>query len=152
MFITNESFRSPIATLFGNTNETYWSCAELALQQSWFLLTLRQIDRSESEPWVTKRTLLLTSDDQVDQLMSIGEPDEISVESLILVSPSHINGTSNWALDVLHKVWNAHEPEHENLHASVYETRTGKRYSNSAIGTPAEELVIETLRFEISCG
>lgn len=151
MFITNEAFRSPIASLFGSTNEMYWSSAELALQHPWFLLTLRQVDRSESEPWVTKRTLLLSSDDQVEQLMSLSEPDEISVESLLIVSPSHINGTSHWAMDVVHKVWTAHEPEHESLHASVYETSSGRRYTNSALGTPAEDLVVETLKFEIPC-
>ena len=149
MFITNETFRAPINSLFGSKNETYWSSAEVALQHPWFLLTLRQVDRSESEPWVTKRTLLLSSDDQIEQLMSLGEPDSISVESLQIISPSHINGTSNWAMDVVHKVWSAHEPGHESLLISIYETISGRRYTNFALGTPVEDLLVDTLKFEI---
>lgn len=151
MFLTHEDFRSPFSSLYGDSGTNYWLNAEVAHSNFWFLLTFSQVERNECGLSASTRTVMLGSDAQIENHLSIirNEPEYFRFKSLQIVSPHHANGSSSWMMEVLDKVWTAREPEHGDQLASIYETRTGNRYCNSLLGTPLKELIVESLKFEI---
>lgn len=148
MFITHDFDRSPVHSLLGNTGDTYWHAAELALNQIWFLLSLNQVDKTESEPCGFRRTLLLSDENQVKQLVQLNDPDVATVTAVCIITPGHVNGTKQWVMESLARVWSAREPDSEHPSTSIFETKSGHRYSNSFIGTPVDQLIVKTLEFE----
>ena len=149
MFITNDTFLSPIHNAFADVGDTYWTATEVSLQTVWFLMALRFVDHSsDKEPFDVGRTLLLSNFDQVAHFLTLNDPD-LSVDSAYIVTPGHINGSQGWAMDKLVKIWNAQEPDAKDQHVTVYETRSGKRYCNSILETPVNELANQSLLFEL---
>lgn len=148
MFITNDAFQSPLHKLFGDIGDSYWTSAEIALHQIWFLMALRIVDRSDTEPFEYERTLLLSDLEQLAHFLTLDSPD-LFVRTAYIVTPGHVNGSTDWAMDELFRIWDAEEPNAEEQHIAVYETKSGKRYSHSLLGTPVKRLKIQSLRFEL---
>lgn len=148
MFITNDAFLSPIHNAFADVGDSYWTAAEVSLQTIWFLMALRFVDRSGKVPYEFGKTLLLSNVDQVAHFLTRDDPD-ISVSSAYIVTPGHVNASQGWGMDELVKVWNAQEPDATEQHVTVYETLSGKRYCDSFLETPVNELINQSLRFEL---
>lgn len=148
MFITNDAFRSPIHNAFADVGDSYWTSAEVSLHSIWFLIALRFVDRSNKEPFEFGKTLLLSNLEQVAHFLTLDDPD-LSVGSAHIVTPGHVNGSQGWAMDELTKIWNAQEPDATQQQVTIYETLSGRRYSNSCLETPVNELTNQSLLFEL---
>lgn len=145
MFIAQESFRSPTSQLFAQLGESHFSAAELALEVIWFVVACITSETHEGETYRFRRTLLLAYPEQVRAFLEA----ESEVIDIHIVTPNHVNGTAGWRMDLLTKVWNANEPKEKAAYTYVFETEAGHRYSNSAVGTPVEQLLVGDLFFEL---
>jgi len=148
MFITNDAFLSPIHNAFAGAGDSYWSSTEVSLQTIWFLMALRVVDRSDKVPFEFERTVLLSNHDQIAHFLTLDDPD-LSVNSAYIVTPGHVNGSRGWAMEELIKIWNAQEPDETEQYVAVYETVSRKRYCNSFLETPVNELTNLSLLFEL---
>lgn len=145
MFITNNAFRSPISDLLADPSETYWQATELALHHPWFLVTFRQLDLSDHEPFEIGRTVLLSNVGEMEQLINQDSGGRLVFDSIQVITPGHINGSDQWKMEPLHAAWSAQEPNVEGQTLEVYETIAGVRYVNSILGTSIDDLQMETL-------
>jgi hypothetical protein len=147
MFITNNAFYSPIHSVLADAGDSYWTAAEVALHQMWFLVALRVVDRSGNKPFELERTLLLSDIQQVAHFVSSDNSD-FSVRTVNIITPKHVNGTRDWAMEELVRIWNAQEPDASGHATPLYETKSGKRYCYSQFATPVEEMKIQSLWLE----
>lgn len=150
MFITRDAFRSPMAALFCEPGDTGWKAAELALQHTWFLVYFEQLDTSEEDGFACGRTMLFTDFRSVEQLINMGPEDGINLKSVHILTPGHVNGTDSWKMDRLSAVWLGKEPTSEYIPMDVFETISGEKYSASFAGLTADELQIESLKFNFT--
>ena len=149
MFITNDAFRSPVSALLHDSTESYWLCTELALQQTWFIVTLRQFETTDEDAAEVERTLLLSSLGQVEQVMRQNAGGLLACDSVHVITPRHVNGSEQWRMDLLSAAWVAHEPSAKGQTANIYETAAGEKYAHSHLGTPIHELQLERLLFRL---
>lgn len=147
MFITRDTFRSPMAALFCEAGDACWKAAELVLQQTWFLVNFEQVDNSEEDGFAHERTMLFTDFQSVEQLIDVSPEEGIHLRSVHILTPGHVNGTNSWKMDRLGAVWLGKEPTSEYIPMNIFETTAGDKYSASFVGLPAEELQIESLKF-----
>lgn len=148
MFITNDVFRSPMSDLFGDAGCSYWPTVELGLQQMWFLMSVREAQQGDGEIFDITRTMFVSDFHYVEEFLEVYESKkEIRLKSLHVVTPEHINGTNGWAMDELAKVWAAQEPDEPTQNAMVFETKSGRRFTSSMLGTPVEAFSFDSLRF-----
>ncbi len=130
--------------------DTGWTAAELALQQTWFLVYFEQLDTSEEDGFGYGRTVLVTDFRSVEQLINIGPEDGILLKSVHILTPGHVNGTEGWKMDRLGVVWVGRDPNSEYIPMDVFETTSGERYSASFFGLSADELQIESMKFNFT--
>ncbi|HCY15445.1 MAG: hypothetical protein A2Z93_01555 [Curvibacter sp. GWA2_64_110] len=148
MFITSDSFRSPVSAFFCEPGNTGWIAAELGLQQSWFLAYFEQAETAEGDDeFSCERTMLFTDFRSVEQLIDAGPERGIRLKSVHILTPGHVNGTDTWKMDQIRSVWLGREPHSEYIPMNVFETISGEKYSASFIGLTADELQIESLKF-----
>lgn len=147
MIITNSAFSLPFFNLLGGPDEQHWAAAELALCLPWFVVTLRQDETVDGEAAVITRTMLLSEVNDIERLVSQDADGPLQVESVLLVTPGHLNGTQGWKMESLNAVWVAEDPLDAGQVVEIFETKTGVKYSRSMLETPIEELRNETLRF-----
>lgn len=151
MFITDLNCLLPISKLLGDDiGYSYWNRAEVAVAAIWFLVELRVVEQDKTEPFEFGRTLLVSDIEQVAHFLTPDSPD-IFIRAVHIVTPGHVNGSQNWAMEKLVQVWDAHEPASKSQHVTVYETESGKRYCFSLLGNPVEKLTIKKMRFELPC-
>lgn len=151
MFITNQAFKSPISQLLGNPDEQYWAAAELALCHPWFLVTFRHTQETDATDTLEiTRTILLSNVTDVEHWAHQEQGGSMQLESVLLVSPGHLNGTDGWRMEPLSAVWTAEEPSTGGQMVDIYETRAGVKYVHSMLGTQIGELHNETLRFRFT--
>lgn len=147
MFITSDAFRSPMSALFCEPSNTGWMAAELALQQIWFLVNFEQFENTKEDEFSCERTMLFTDFRSVEQLINMGPESGIRLKSVHILTPGHVNGTDTWKMDRIGAVWLGREPHSEYVPMDVFETTSGKKYSASFVGLTADELQIESLKF-----
>ena len=139
MFITNEAFHSPVSAMFGDASEKYWTMTELALHQIWFIASCVQEVGTGEDAYEIGRTLFLSDKRQLEELLESGA----RLEDAYIVTPAHINGGSGWLMERLVRIWNATEPDTECQRAHVFEAVSGQRYTDSALGTPWADLLLD---------
>lgn len=147
MFMTDEVFRSPLSGLLREAGCTYWPTVELGLQRMWFLMSVREALHSDGKSYDIDRTTLISDFQFFEQFLQAYEAKEIRLNSIQIVTPGHMNGTNSWAMDVLAKIWDAQEPDEPNQTALVFETKSGRRFTNSMLGTPAEAFSVDSLKY-----
>lgn len=150
MFITRDAFRSPMSAFFCAPGDTGWTAAELALQQTWFLAYFEQLETSEEDSFGCGRTMLFTDFRSVEQLINMGPENGIHLKSVHILTPGHVNGTESWRMDRLGAVWAGRDPKSSHIPMDVFETTSGKKYSASFVGLPADELQIESMKFNFT--
>ena len=85
------------------------------------------------------------------QAQQTADADSI-VESVLVVTPTWLNGTTTWQMEPLAAVWVAkkplqiEEPSEIQESVEVYETQAGKMYAMCYRETPVEKLENLTLR------
>ena len=114
-----------------------------------FVVAWRQIDHSETEPLEVSRTILAADFEQVEQFVRLRNPADVAIDAVHIITPSHVNGTGDWAMDTIARVWSVQEPGMASQYTPVYECRSGRSYACSLLGTPIDELIARTLQFEV---
>lgn len=147
MFITSDTFRSPMSAFFCEKGHTGWVAAELALQQNWFLAYFEQAEIDGNGESSCERTMLFTDFQAVEQLIGTGPENGISLKSVHILTPGHVNGTATWKMEQIGAVWLGRESNSKYLPMDIFETISGERYSASFLGLSVEKLQIESLKF-----
>jgi hypothetical protein len=135
--------------MFALPGETYWTAAEVALNQIWFLLQAVVTDSRETDKATIGRTLLLEEFKQVEELLKTCNPAEFKIQSLHIVTPFYINGTGDWKMEQLSCVWSAQNLEEKWRDLFVFETKSGNRYCDSPMRKSMQELKISGMRLKL---
>ncbi len=141
MFIAHESTRRPTSQLFAHYGESHFSAVELAIDAIWFVVTSTETESIEGETYKLQRTWLLSHPLQLRTFLEAGN----EVNDILIVTPSYANGSDGWRMDRLSRVWHANEPDDNVANTYVFETSTGRRFSNSAARTPVEDMVVGSM-------
>lgn len=120
------------------------------MKQTWFLVSTSNPEFSEDiGPDLQGRTFILFKSRDVQSLLELANFGQFTCDSIQVVSPGHINGSSGWQVEHLIAVWLAEEPEIAGEKVEIYEVDSGGLYSRSMLGTPAEDLIHKTLAFKV---
>ena len=148
MFITDNAFKSPLSGFISDQSESYWTTVELALHDSWFIVTFRQDWSPDSDGSINiGRTLMLSDLSRIEPLIELRDGGHLELESVQMVSPAHVNGTQDWNMERLSSVWLAEEPSSPGQLAEIYETTAGTTYVSSVQSTPLEAFATKELRY-----
>lgn|GEM_PF-4617485 len=79
-------------------------------------------------------------DERVLDLAQLHRDPHIWVESVLMVSPGFMNGSSDWQMNSLAAIWTSVEPDAPSQYATVYELDDGRRYVRSALGSSLDSL------------
>lgn len=140
MFITYEEHKAPFLNFFGD-GATHWKAAELALHRVWFLVSLSQTESMDDGEYLqSSRTLLISNIAGVEQFAKLQVPSPLRLDAVYIVTPSHVNGSQQWKMEVLRAFWKAEEPSTPGQLADIYETAGGETYVDSILGTSAQRL------------
>ena len=94
-------------------------------------------------------TMLLSRLQDLEALAKQVSTGRAQLESAMVVTPGHINGTASWKMERLVAVWDAKEPDTSSEVEEtvvIYETQAGALYFWSLFRTPIEQLVQRTVR------
>lgn len=152
MFITNRALKSPISHLFlGEPGDQFWLATELAFFIPWFLVTIRQAEPAYDDDAVSVgRAMLLTEFADVERLVQECSGGPNRIESTLVVTPGHLNGTGEWKMEPLEAVWTAEDSSAPGRKMTIFETQAGVKYSDTSLSVPVGELQNQTLRFRLS--
>ena len=136
MFSTLEG--SEIATPLGlrDPDEHHWPYVELLLQIPWLFVTVVKRKKHSS----LRRQLFLL---YPEQLAGIASGRSADIESAVLVTPPHMNGSDKWRFEDLTEVWHCVDPETPELSAYIYVVATGRDYSSSLLEANPQKLIRE---------
>ena len=147
MFITYEAHKSPLSGLFGD-KASHWRAVEIALNRTWYLVSVQQFESDAKDSLAVQSTMLLGNLDEVEKLtLAHNDVGQFRIESIQVVTPSHINGSNEWKMDVLASVLSAEDPEEHDQPVDVLVTREGVHYADSWVRTPLEKLRLGAVRF-----
>ena len=125
-----------------------WSAVELVTHKPWFVLTVRLKSATDKKnAYSIKRTVLAANLSEVERWAQQTVVADSIVESVLVVTPTWLNGTTTWQMEPLAAVWVGEEPLQMGEMVDVYETQAGKMYSLSYIETPVKMLGNLTLRY-----
>lgn len=151
MFLTFDSYKSPVSALLMGSDAAAWSATELAHQRAWFLVELEELGPVEDLSLSGQRTVLLFEFQHIEQFIRLGPNSKVRLKSVHMATPGHVNGSGNWKMDQLRAVWQGREPREDfEIPVDVFETADGKKYLASFSELPIEELAADTLKFEFS--
>ena len=148
MFITNDAFRDPFSNMFYGDGDTCWKAVELILHQSWFLVSFAQEGTGSEKGIEFGRNMLMSNFQQVEQLLELKSQDGLRVNSVNIITPSHVNGTDGWRMDKVSAVWLGKTPSMESQLIEVFETSSGQKFSISSLGVPASQMTLERLKVQ----
>lgn len=146
MFVTYEEHRAPFLNLFGD-DLTHWKTAELAFHRLWFLVSLSQFEPPiDGDSFGLNRTMLISKIADVEELAQMeATTNQLQLDSVMIVTPGHVNGTNRWKMEPLRAVWRAEEPSAPGQ-VDVYETAEGVMYVDSGLDIPPKRLRKKILR------
>ncbi|MDH6186543.1 hypothetical protein [Polaromonas sp. CG_23.6] len=91
-------------------------------------------------------TMMFSRIEEVERMIAAQELGQLEIDSLLVVTPSHLNGTRSWKMEPLKAVWMAEEPSVPGVQvAEIYETEEGVKYHR--YGMDSEKLSNPMLRF-----
>nr|CBA28089.1 hypothetical protein Csp_A05540 [Curvibacter putative symbiont of Hydra magnipapillata] len=151
MLLTLEKFRSPISSLFFGSGETSWLSGELSLQQTWYLLQLREYEEIDALQVACERTFLLFDFRSIKDLLEMGKQSTLSVKAAHIVTPSYMNGTDSWKMERIKQVVSGHKRvAGKEFPVEVLETADGSKY-DCFDGLPFKaKLIGAKLKFDLS--
>lgn len=127
---------------------SHWNAVELALHQPWFLVSFQEFEADSVDAFSVGRTMMVHSVEALEQLVRESEVGLFKFDSVHIVTPSHVNGTDQWQMDLLDCIRRADDPAAQGQNVDVFQTRGGARYACSMLGTSIEDLRIGTVRFQ----
>ena len=146
MFLSDSAFKSPLDFIKSSTQS--WSAVELVTHNPWFLLTARlRAATDKKNAYSISHTVLMAGLAEVERRAQQTADADSIVESVLVVTPTWLNGTTTWQMEPLAAVWVGEEPLQMGEMVDVYETQAGKMYSLSYIETPVKMLGNLTLRY-----
>lgn len=148
MFITNQAHKSPLSGFLSDSSESHWLAVELALRLPWFLASFQEFESNSVDAFSVGRTMMIHSVEALEQLVQESHDGLLKFDSVHIVTPSHMNGTDQWQMDLLDCIRRADEPSAQGQNVDVFETRGGARYARSMLGTSIEDLRIGEVRFQ----
>jgi hypothetical protein len=148
MFITNQAYKSPLSGFFGDSTESHWLAVELAIRSPWFLVSFQEFESRSVEAFSVARTMMIHSVEALEQLLQESDHGLLKFDSVHIITPSHMNGTDQWQMDLLDCIRMAEEPSPQGQNVDVFETRGGARYARLMLGTSIEDLRIGEVRFQ----
>lgn len=148
MFITNQAHKSPFSGFLGDSSESHWLAVELALRLPWFLASFQEFESKSVDAFSVERTIMIHSVEALEQLVKESDHGLLKFDSVHIVTPSHVNGTDQWKMDLLDCIRKADDPAAHGQNVDVFETRGGARYACSMLGTSIEDLHIGEVRFQ----
>jgi hypothetical protein len=147
MFITREAYKSPALAVFADSGEFIWTATELALQQSWFLVSLEGKPVDAAGLSFTS-TLLVSNFKSVESLLHSGPNGNVHLKSAHVVTPGHVNRSNDWQMERLRAIWVANEMvEGDAVPTDIYETVSGNMYKEFFCNIAVEDLVGRTLKY-----
>lgn len=149
MFITRNTYQSPVSAMFASNGEQIWDAIELALQQIWFVVNLEVKEDGEDE--FTRSSTLLVSDFKIiEPLLQSGQASNPRLSSAQIITPDHLNGGRNWQMEQLRAVWQGHEIfEDQSIPTDIFETVSGKKYPDRFCSISVEELACGALKYQL---
>ena len=145
MVLSDSAFNSPLGFIKSSTQN--WSAVELVTHKPWFLLTARlRAATDKKNAYSIRRTVLVADLAEVERRAQQTTDADSIVESVLVVTPTWLNGTTTWQMEPLAAVWVGEEPPRMGEMVEIYETQAGRMYSLSYIETPVKMLGNLTLR------
>lgn len=126
MFATNSAFRSPYFAFLDTPDEKHWTNVELLTNGVWFIATICHKDKRHGS--FLRRIVLLTNSRDVERLAQQAPDIDPKFESVLIITPSWLNGTDTWQMDSLAAVWTKPAPAGYLKEVEIYETRSGLKY------------------------
>lgn len=144
MFITNKAHRAALLGLFAGEGDAYWRVVEKVLLKPWYLVTLRQSDGEKSSALGSEvgfeftRSIFISEMRDLMSLLELANSAAYSqtLESVMVVTPGHMNGSGDWQMDRVTAIWqttNTEEQDELKRGPLVLETTKGKHYATSSI-------------------
>lgn len=121
MFVTDNSAHHPVATRLFGDGRNIWRAVSLATHNEWFYVSF-DVKTPEG---VFGETFLI-SHPATDLLSFIDQPrdEAISISDIQLVSPPHLNGSDQWKMESLIRIWRTPK----DTWSTIYEVANGNRY------------------------
>lgn len=118
MFITRESQRSPLSSILGDKDLTYWTSFELAIMTPWYVILLKQPEWDGESPIeddapTLHRTYVSGDIKEVLSLMSTQHQSEVKILSVYLVFPNREGSEVSWEMKKLRAAWTTEKKVHE---------------------------------------
>lgn len=144
MFITNDAHRSALLGLFAGKGDAYWRVVEKVFFKPWYLVTLKQeaTDKNESldseDGFEFTRSIFISELSDLLSLLELASSATYlqTLESVMIVTPGHMNGSGEWQMDRLAAIWraaNVFSGDEVVPDAVVLETAMGSHYPSSSL-------------------
>lgn len=141
MFITNEAHRAALLGIFAGKGDSYWRVVEKVLLKPWYLVTLKQIETERSatvdsnDGFEFTRSILISELCDLMALLDLANDATYSqtLESVMVVTPGHVNGTADWQMDRLAAIWRVANQGDDVAQNLLLETAEGRHYPTSPI-------------------
>ncbi|MBB2777874.1 UNVERIFIED_ORG: hypothetical protein HNP28_003216 [Comamonas terrigena] len=134
MFLTNDANKSPLSSLFGDSQNA-WNGAELQIRRYWFLVEVEVTHRDEEDELKTINTLMLSRAEHVRSLVEQG----LNVISVYLMIPLPSYEKGGWDMARLKEIWEAPELEYPSIKSKIYAAVDGCRFVESNFETTVDQ-------------
>lgn len=121
MFVTDDSAHHPFASRLFGDGRNIWRAVSLATHNEWFYVSC-DVKTPEG---VFGETFFISN--PADDLLSfIDQPREeaITITDIQLVSPPHVNGSDQWRMESLVRIWR----NPKDAWSTIYDVASGNRY------------------------
>ena len=148
MFETNRGYEVMLPEIFGaDEGNQVWERVSTRLHMLWFYVICLPTDKELDQ----LAQILLISD--IEGLLDLQKDNSATIREVYVVSPSHLNGSNAWKMDLLDHVLTGIEPMHDfkeetgieqmsdfQQHAYIYVMKNGQRLLDSNLETKEADL------------
>lgn len=150
MFLANEAYRSPVAPLFYGPEYSGWDALDLSLHTEWFLASFNQIEGRGKHKTAIRRTMLFSNFSGLEPLVTNAPNSNLTLESIHLVTPGHLNRTKTWALEQVRTIWEAKCPDDLDQAYHVFETMDGHRYAFPQVAVALDAVQLGQMSYQFT--
>lgn len=147
MFYTRNDAEVIFPGIFSEEGIRSWWYVLQQLHTHWFHVTYQEKHKSDERDELFSNLILISMNDHLIQFSDL--PDFI-IEQVYIVTPKHMNGTNHWKMEILKEIWEAEEPGSDGQIAHIFALNNDKKYVDSGLGTPAEELLNKKRIFSVA--
>jgi len=129
MFITHNSFKSPLTMMSPDSNEHFWLGVELAFNHPWVIVILEHCEAdSDGDKCTLLRSIFLNDFGSIDRESFASESGATTkLMSAQLVIPSS-EETGYWSMKRIKRVWTAELVDDQRTSIEVCETYSGGKH------------------------